>query len=113
MSETKHTPGPWALEVDPDGMTIGPWSGKREHPHDGGGPVVDSRIVYIDRKDRVSLEDATLMAAAPDLLAALEAARDALLAQDASYATRLDERGLRALAAVEAAIAKAKGERAS
>lgn len=55
-------------------------------------------------------EDARLIAAAPDLLAACEAMRKALESLDAHYATRLDGDENRALDQGSAAIARARGE---
>ena len=95
-----YTPGPWTAEVDSDGVNIGTWSGRMADPRDGGGPVVDKVLFRIDRKDRATLDDCYLIAAAPDLLAACEVAADEL-----SYA---DDAG-RIVEIVRAAIAKAKG----
>ena len=102
MKKGEHTPGPWTAEFDCDGINIGPWSGRHSDPYDGGLPVIDTVLFRIDRKDRASLADAYLIAAAPDLLAACEA-----LLEDARqfFPTVSGE----AITLGEAAIKKARG----
>ncbi|MDH7548241.1 hypothetical protein [Stenotrophomonas geniculata] len=85
---TKHTPGPWSVEDDT------PFSLWVSCP-DGKNPL------HMNRLNRDRLANATLIAAAPDLLSALQTAELALR-----------ERGLRACGEykqIEAAIAKATG----
>lgn len=86
---SKHTPGPWSVEDDT------PFSLWVSCP-DGKNPLHQNRL----NRDR--LANARLIAAAPELLAALQVAELALR-----------ERGLRACGEykqIEAAIAKATGE---
>jgi hypothetical protein len=82
----KHTPGPWRA------------SRKSVFVND-----IHNRVVaeVVDRKDSREA-NAHLLAAAPDLLAALQAARKWLVVND-------DSRCQSDLKAVEAAIAKAEG----
>lgn len=85
---SKHTPGPWSVEDDT------PFSLWVSCP-DGKNPLHQNRL----NRDR--LANARLIAAAPDLLAALQVAELALR-----------ERGLRACGEykqIEAALAKATG----
>ena len=99
----KHTPGPWHLGQDrnyeaalvaENGETVAraAWTG-------GSGCELE-----IDKA-----ADARLIAAAPELLEALEAARDTLKAHQMDYA---DSGYLTAIEDAEAAIARARGETA-
>ena len=63
MSE--HTPGPW---------TLGPWNSGPHEVH--GTPVIDKNTLILAIASN-NEADARLIAAAPDLLAALEALCDA------------------------------------
>ena len=87
QNEAKHTPGPWSSE-----------SG---HIHAGEGCEF---YCYFTRHSPVGRANARLIAAAPELLAALKAAEYALSEQD-----HLLSIGIDALQAVRAAIAKAEG----
>lgn len=106
MSEAKHTPGPWHIVIDDDGN---PLSGR---PMVAAAPELDCAIVHWDgfiqkywrsaRGDKEIHANARLIAAAPDLLEALELADAAL--SGANMNMQVVERKVRA------AIAKAKGE---
>ncbi len=77
--EAKATPGPWEVEVDPDLSRIGPWSGRRYDPYEGGLPIVDKALFFVGRKDKALLEDLYLIVAMrnalPELLDELERMR--------------------------------------
>lgn len=89
MSGAKHTPGQWRL----DALTIIGDSGEGQHP-----------VAFADGPTMaISDANATLIAAAPDLLAACEA----LLAGHVVGFTHAER--VAAIAAARAAIAKAKG----
>lgn len=90
MTNATHTPGPWVLSLNSVkalGWMIG-------SPSADNGPGTHIGNVY-------NVADARLIAAAPDLLAALESAEDVLAETDMHLST---------LHKVRAAIAKAKGE---
>lgn len=78
-----HTPGPWYWDFDRDDMASLRSEG-------------DNESVMIDIACYPSLEDRCLIAAAPDLLAALE--------------DLVDSRGMDDLEPARKAIARAKGE---
>lgn len=67
MKHTEHTPGPWVVDRDPYGRAV-----YIQHPDTkvNGGWVVAT--VWGDDKEA----NARIMAAAPDLLAALQACSD-------------------------------------
>lgn len=76
-AETKptHTPGPWLIDDDsgPDELSVCDESGRYEIASSVGGPVrQDSEGGYNDYREVEA--NARLIAAAPDLLAALEKA---------------------------------------
>ena len=91
MSEAKHTPGPWPIRRTDGGdiKSIGPITSAGEYAFD----------TWLD----VSDEDARLIAAAPDLLEALQRARPHI-GVGYSAAQRYEITKL-----VDAAIAKATG----
>lgn len=62
MTEVKHTPGPWFANYDPDNL----------RPLEIVTRDADKRVAFLASDGNPA--DAMLMAAAPDLLAALEAA---------------------------------------
>lgn len=100
MSE--HTPGPWHLfqfgSVEfLDGHKESAWQVVHCHPHEGLPHQSDTTIV----RNSVNEADARLIAAAPDLLAALEEIRERCRGTQTM-------RAIGELAYV--AIAKAKGE---
>lgn len=92
MTNVTHTPGPWHIE---DGRTV--WAG-------------DNLVAGVGRIGTPVEANARLIAAAPDLLVAL----DALLEGSAEALAFLDrdtvEHLVPLLNSAEAAIAKAKGE---
>lgn len=110
MTKAKHTPGPWQIVIDDDGN---PLSGR---PMVAAAPELDCAIVHWDgfvqsywrsaRGDKEIHANARLIAAAPDLLKALEELADLFDAMVSgeyrpdSYTTQ----------PARAAIAKAKGE---
>lgn len=85
---TKHTPGPWKPIRDLSSKMVGIWA------DDGEGWVGEVE----------TMADAKLIAAAPDLLAALEAIM-------ATRFTPWREDAVKANSVASAAIAKAKGEK--
>jgi hypothetical protein len=95
---SKHTPGPWHVEACPE--------------HGGKHPLHDNRYVCASNGDYVcamrdtssQFYDARLIAAAPDMLAALER-----VVADAGGSTTIYQIR-RALTLAHAAIAHAKGE---
>ncbi len=71
-SETKHTPGPWNI----DSMKAGSW-----FVSTGNDWSVCSRLSTVEHMEQQSYANARLIAAAPELLAALKILCD----DDASY----------------------------
>ena len=104
MSETKHTPGPWEVSWDK--------YGKESEIH-GKSELNDGPICIIPHDDvtesgaEEQLANALLIAAAPEMLEALEALRD-----NVGTCICYDEsaREFNAWEMAKAAIAKAKGE---
>lgn len=102
MSNTKHTPGPWAI-----GMRGGANSCVI-YARDGADQFNDSGVAQIfglyqnqpieNQRDATALANARLIAASPDLLAALEATMH-YVPKDSAFT----------YPAARAAIAKAKG----
>lgn len=92
MTQTNHTPGPWTAEHSNYGDEI--WFGG----YGAGMWTVEPIGAYLDG---ASKENARLIAAAPDMLAALVEAADALN-DSGEYPLTLRR--------IRAAIAKAKGE---
>lgn len=91
MKSTNHTPGPWhfvetepGIDADMDVFTMA--------PRYAGGTALVARIIHAD--------DALVIAAAPDMLAALKRAEYHIQGQE--Y--------LDALGVIRAAIARIKGE---
>lgn len=68
-----HTPGPWTTE--PHGRTTALYSGRGPQPN--GFAVHGLRLMNLDDGDHNFEANCVLIAAAPDLLAALERIRDA------------------------------------
>lgn len=109
MSE--HTPGPWKLETVKTQVgichRIGPFPPARPRDEPSHACIyVDGR--YKPEDDPVSLANARLIAAAPDLLAACEALLDALQTGLLAYNTSPGEEAGRRVAQAREAIAKAK-----
>lgn len=110
MSETKHTPGPWRVRTlaDDDGEITDCFVAAA----DVNGFPYDAQILGDDEyRGDVGrmLADARLIAAAPTLLAACEEA-EAVIAQGAAYrGSGVSVAEERAITALRAAIAEAKG----
>ena len=100
---TTHTPGPWRVIFKNITDTPEVWAEPRPHQQ--------YMIALLGRNDtlRPAEANARLIAAAPDLLAALEAAHAALTLA-ALGSSNAQQEARTAKARVEAAIAKARGE---
>lgn len=94
---SKHTPGPWYWDFDRDGLA----SLRSDHGDDG--PIMIDVDCYPDVADRA------LIAAAPDLLEALETIT-ALYADEMYSERSIKEEDLPEVMAARKAIARAKGE---
>ena len=94
--QTAHTPGPWAVDSDQDG-----WFIRMEALGDKDAYLA----IYASPDPEQRYYDAHLIAAAPDLLAALIELRDLVVEREQGNHD-LDEE----LDAADAAIAKAKGD---
>ena len=93
---SKHTQGPWAVRGIPTGQRyIGP-------SQDGGAPSVALVLSRVNVPDERLAADARLIAAAPELLEALQSV---IWAEDSQPDHRED-----AIRHARAAIAKATGE---
>lgn len=102
----KHTPGPWSIH----------WgtaqSGSGHHIVDSSDMGELSRIATVlfhDDTDGETAANAHLVAAAPDLLEALQSAHEVLLVSYPLHSIDMDRRGA-ILEQARAAIAKATGE---
>lgn len=105
MSETKHTPGPWAYQAKP-----GPRELTFKRRHWVIGSTVTGHgvgIAFGDGPGEPDDANARLIAAAPDMLEALKHADEWLDELGCDCAT--DEPGTCAFCLVRAAIAKAEG----
>lgn len=102
QQNTAHTPGPWAVNYSPaDGFSV--WHDPRQHGDMKRGAV----IIAADLRAKPETEaNARLIAAAPDLLAAL---RDLLEWGRDNTSPRDDNSPHNLLIAAAAAIAKAGG----
>lgn len=106
MSGAKHTPGPWKVtkpRCGTDELRL------RVVSESTDLDVAD--LYWCDPTDHDATQlaaDANLIAAAPDLLAALKSARAAWLSE-ANQGDGIDEANAPVLAAVDAVIAKAEG----
>ena len=96
-NEGKHTPGPWNLQLG----TAGDWRVDRSTSEWN----ICGRLSTVEHMERESFANAHLIAAAPDLLEALEDAR----AQLEAYEEELSGEHFNDTR-INAAIAKAKGE---
>lgn len=100
MTQNQHTPGPWEY--------FGPGNAQVY----GGDPK--RRICVLDRLTGADMSEdyanARLIAAAPDLLAALEIASAALMRARAFVPDNIDPQHVAAQDKVYAAIAKATGQ---
>ena len=102
MTNTTHTPGPWAFKM----------TGWQTNPAAVYSPRRPGAVACIPARTSVPLDEqsanARLIAAAPELLAALETAYNQLATWIDSDAWDADDE--RALELIGAAIAKAKGK---
>ena len=101
MTENKHTPGPWRV-TEPNGKGNGI---KIEGP--GDWPRLPEAWIGFLTRSEEQCANAYLIAAAPDLLEALEMVRDA---DDDCKMDGLPTIPGPARAKIDAAIAKAKGQ---
>lgn len=99
MSKEQHTPGPWRVANTNAGLFVGGAPGKY-------GYLAQVRHV---RTNQDPMADARLIAAAPDLLAALENARNVLAGLAIGDLKSISPDSA-ALKQARAAIAKATGE---
>ena len=113
MKDEKHTPGPWRVVIDDDGN---PLSGR---PSVCASDELDCMIVHWDgfaqqywrsaRGDKEIHANARLIAAAPDLLDALEGLLAAVMSAKSPDITVKLKDFRNATDAARAAISKAKG----
>ena len=94
----KHTPGPWHINVIADSHYVLSKSG-----------YVLAKISDLSAYKEAHADNARLMAAAPDLLAALQTVERALIPMDYSAYSHADELA-DAIITARAAIAKAQGK---
>lgn len=108
MSEPKWTPGPWRIAEDENNLAVAPWREAIgiESLSDQAAGCVPSLVAWTTRGGRPAA-DAYLIAAAPELYAALVDARDYVDRQVKIY-----HAGGHAevLMRIDAALAKARGE---
>jgi len=98
--KTRHTPGPWAIEADADKAG--------RHPlHDNRHVTARTGVVCDLRDQPAQAADARLIAAAPDLLAALKFLRGVYMLTGDHSDPRHHEDGCALCAATEA-ITKAE-----
>ena len=102
MTDVKHTPGPWTVSCIR--LTTAPAFGPDIRLLEVGPSEDRLALVYFDMKTGLGQADARLIAAAPDLLAALKTADDYLALNGANSDKWRDIRVI-----IQAAIAKAEG----
>lgn len=99
---TKHTPGPWAAES----------AMSRDVSHiryiTADGKIIASVRHRVEHTQDEALANAALFAAAPDLLAALQALHAYVRGQDAAYRNGLNDTD-RLYTQVHAALGRAEG----
>lgn len=102
MTKATHTPAPWAFVI-PDGMVV-------RHPqvYSDTGPICNATWLG-DGKLGELTANARLIAAAPDLLAALTEAEAAVNRSVSGLQTYAVPDWVRLLAAMQSAVAKATG----
>ena len=101
MSAAKHTPGPWRIATEPSGI-------RARHIKADSYLTVCSSLTSVSRNcgpDEINA-NARLIAAAPELLAALETAYMALIGYLPAHRNDVTDA---AIGAARAAITKAKG----
>lgn len=109
---TQHIPGPWTAYAPSEDLETRHWTIRAP----GSGPMVSFEVARVSGRSVADRHTACLIAAAPDLLAALNAAKqlfDVALPKFNWAASALDADAIRILneapIAVNAAIAKATG----
>lgn len=109
MSTAKHTPGPWTMDDHQAGDCYA-------YVIPGSGSILGTicRVDISWDSYGQSIADARLIAAAPDLLEALQALFANMLAQDLANEAKRPTEGefIACMAAANAAIAKATGGQA-
>jgi hypothetical protein len=75
MSETKHTPGPWELEVSREDGTLLFWITAPDGSGAGGNIILDDASIE-GETDEEQIANARLIAAAPEMLAFAKKQRD-------------------------------------
>ena len=102
MTETAHTPGPWNLV----------WRRNEQYPYPLS-VLADDSGAWVARGGKVSSEaNARLIAAAPDMLEALQAIVDEFpVAAGTAKGIPHDEQGYGSIYRARAAIARATGEK--
>lgn len=100
MSESKHTPGPWMMATRPSSIV--------------GWPVVapyamGRSVCNVTAGHDESAANARLIAAAPDLLAALKDARETIIQHVNSRGSEAEGSSADWVAEIDAAIARAEG----
>ena len=101
----KHTPGPWA---------VNPFAAQVDAFNENGGATVCELLWPTEVRSEAETEaNARLIAAAPDLLAALKALRRYITIRYSEFGEVLNEGAVTDLATIDAAIAKAEGRSAS
>ncbi len=101
MSEVKHTPGPWHCTPEADLPRIGVYAGKDDEDDEAIICDVTDEDLKVDGENEAN---ARLIAAAPDLLEALEIVQNGI---NGSLVHGIPEKLERR---IKAAIAKATGE---
>ena len=105
---SSHTPGPWRYDTDPNGWEFRIAQGDDAPYTPGYSDVAHFAVNTVRGESRDTQEaNARLIAAAPDLLAALEAIWPFVEEDDGGFATPQYQA---AIDQVRAAIAKARGE---
>lgn len=100
MSETKHTPGPWTVDGPPENQIV--WS------------AAENRVCFLAHSSGLDtkrdIATGRLIAAAPNLLAALVAAKQALWLEARSRWTMADFKNWAVVQQIDAALELADGK---
>lgn len=103
-----HTPGPWVIQDMSVMVPDEPYWIASEHPEWGLCSFASIRLGCTEAGELGDMKaNALLIAAAPELLAALEEARDGLRWYQDSYPAATDGSDDEAMARIDAALAKA------
>lgn len=97
--QAKHTPGPWAFDLGPTTFEVYTTLEERT----GSGRQLEEVIAVLPGCDDVSEANACLIAAAPQLLEALQACLCALTDETGNVARREADACLQARAAIQSA----------